>query len=137
MIPIDNSTITSQAPVQKILDGKGRWFIAKIIFNIITGRDNKSQFEEQIRLVEAESTEEAFLKARAIGIGEEEILVHHEGRNVEWKFVDVADLIPLQSFRSGLEIYSQIHEIEESQQYIHSIHQRGMNLRIHVQQAVA
>jgi hypothetical protein len=111
-----------------------KWFIAKIVFNIVTGSVvKKSQFEEQLRLVEAESIEEAFLKARAIGIGEEEILVRHEGQFTKWEFVDVADLLPLGSLQSGTEIYSQIHETDESRQYIHHIHQRGMTLRMNVQ----
>jgi len=120
------------------LNEQNSWFVAKIIFNIVTTVPvSKSQFEEQLRLVEAKSTEEAFLKARAIGIGEEEILTHREGQLVKWEFVDVADLMPLQSFRNGLEIYSQIHETEESQHYIHSIHQKGMKLRMNVQQVNA
>ena len=109
------------------------WFIAKIVFNIVSGsRIKKSRFEEQLRLVEAETAEEAFLKARAIGIGKEEIF-HHQGQFSKWEFVDVADLVPLQSLKNGLEIYSQVHETEESRQYIHTIHERGMALRLNVQ----
>jgi hypothetical protein len=115
-----------------------KWYIAKIVFNIVTGSVvKKSQFEEQLRLVEAESIEEAFLKAKTIGIGEEEILVQREGQFIKWEFVDVADLLPLGPLQSGTEIYSQIHEIEESQQYIHSVHQRGMALRMNADQANA
>jgi hypothetical protein len=114
-----------------------KWFIAKIVFNIVTGTNKtKSQFEEQLRLVEAESREEAFLKARAIGIGEEEVFLNEEGRLIKWEFVDIADLLPVESLNSGVEIYSQIHETEESEQYIHSIHQRGMDLRKHVDQSI-
>ena len=113
-----------------------KWFIAKIVFNIVTGNKSKSQFEEQLRLVEAESREEAFLKARAIGIGEEEVFVNEDGRFIKWEFVDVADLLPIESLNSGVEIYSQIHETDESRQYIHSIHQRGMDLRKLVDQSI-
>jgi hypothetical protein len=114
-----------------------KWFIAKIVFNIVTGSNRtKSQFEEQLRLVEAESIEEALLKARAIGIGEEEDFVNDDGRLTKWEFVDVAELLPIASLNSGVEIYSQIHETEESRQYIHSIHQRGIDLRNNVDQSV-
>ena len=114
-----------------------KWFIAKIVFNIVAGSNkSKAQFEEQLRLVEADSREEAFLKARAIGIGEEEVFINEDGQLVKWEFVDVADLLSIESLNSGVEIYSQIHETEESRQYIHSIHQRGMDLRRHVDQSM-
>ena len=110
-------------------------FIAKIIFNIVTGREgSRSQFEEQLRLVEAVNLEEAYLKARAIGIGEEEELFRDGQPSIKWQFVDVTDLLPLPSLKTGSEIYSQIHETEESREYIHDIHQRGMALRLNVRQ---
>jgi Domain of unknown function (DUF4288) len=105
------------------------WFIAKIVFNIVTAK-TKAQFEEQLRLVEATCSEDAFLKAKAIGIAEEETLKQDDGRFVKWEFVDVAELLPIQSLCNGSEIYSQTHEIEEGLQYIRSVHQRGMAIRL-------
>lgn len=112
-----------------------RIFIAKIVFNIVTGTAVKrSQFEEQLRLVEAENLEEALLKARAIGISQEET-IHREGQPAtRWEFVDVADLLPVSELRNGTEIYSQIHETEESHEYIHNVHQRGMAIRLNAVQ---
>lgn len=108
-------------------------FIAKIVFNIVTGQEgSRSQFEEQLRLVDAVNLEEAYLKARAIGIGEEEELLRDGQPSIKWQFVDVTDLLPLPSLTTGSEIYSQIHETEESREYIHNIHQRGMALRLNV-----
>ena len=110
-----------------------KWYIAKIVFNIVTGREGgRSQFEEQLRLVEALTLEEAYLKARAIGISEEEELLRDGQPSVKWQFVDVTDLLPIPSLTAGSEIYSQIHETEESREYIHNIHQRGMALRLNV-----
>ena len=41
------------------------WYITKIVFKISAeGSSNKKQFDEQLRLVVAESKEEAFIKAR-------------------------------------------------------------------------
>lgn len=105
------------------------WFIAKIVFNIVSG-GKKTQFEEQLRLVEAESSEEAFLKAKAIGIGEEETLVAEKGQFLKWEFVDVADLMPLPALCHGSELYSQTHEIQEAKEYIHLVHQQGMSIRM-------
>ena len=105
------------------------WFIAKIVFNIVTG-DTTSKFEEQLRLVVADSCEEAFLKAKAIGINEEKLLVQTETEFVKWEFVDISELYPLPSLGSGSEIYSQTYEPEGTHDYIRQVHQRGMTIRM-------
>jgi hypothetical protein len=110
-------------------------FIAKIVFNIVTGTTVKrSQFEEQLRLVVAESLEEAFLKARAIGISQEETIYREGQPATRWEFVDVADLLLVPALGNGTEIYSQIHETDESREYIHNVHQRGMAIRLNAVQ---
>jgi Domain of unknown function (DUF4288) len=106
------------------------WFITKIVFNIVTF-EIKSHFEEQLRLVEADSTEGAFLKARAIGIGLEE--TWQEGNlSIKREFVDVAELHTLGSLKNGAEIYSQIHETEKPKAYIQIVHQQGVAIRMNV-----
>ena len=108
-----------------------RLYLAKLVFNIVTLQaNNRMQFEEQLRLVEAEDLEEAFLKARAIGIGQEEIIYREGTPATKWEFIDVADLIAVPALGNGTEIYSQIHETKESREYIHSVHQRGMAIRL-------
>ena len=48
------------------------WHIVKIIFRISNGQHaSKSQFDEHIRLIGADNFEEAFLKARILGLQEE------------------------------------------------------------------
>lgn len=112
-----------------------RLFLAKLVFNIVTLRgNNRMQFEEQLRLVEAEDLEEAFLKARALGIGQEEIIERDGSPATKWEFIDVADLILVPALSNGSEIYSQIHEMKESREYIHSVHQRGMAIRLNAVQ---
>ena len=42
------------------------WYIAKIVFRIITGDgDHKPQFDEQLRLINANNEEQAFEKSSA------------------------------------------------------------------------
>jgi Domain of unknown function (DUF4288) len=105
------------------------WFIAKIVFNIRMVH-TASKFEEQLRLVEADSCEDAFLKAKAIGINEEKLLVENETHFVKWEFVDIAELFPLLSLGNGSEIYSQTLETEGASEYIRKVHQRGMEIRL-------
>ncbi len=106
------------------------WYIAKIVFNISAeNTDHAPQFDEQLRLIAADSGEEAFLKARAIGLNEEDSFLNEKRNTVKWEFINVAEIIPLQRLEDGMEVYSQIHETEEAKSYIHSVHQRAIYLR--------
>ncbi len=109
------------------------WYIAKVIFRITSGKDtNKSQFDEHLKLVQANSFEEALLKARIIGLKEECSFLNDHRQPVKWEFVNVAELIPLKELQDGQEVYSQIHEteIEEATTYIHNVHQRAASLQL-------
>lgn len=104
------------------------WYIAKIVFNI-TAEHNTHQFDEQLRLVNAESKEEAFLKARTIGLREEDTFYNDNMREVKWDFVNVSEIIPVNKLEDGTELYSRIHEVDEATAYIHFVHQKAIALR--------
>ena len=104
------------------------WYIAKVVFNI-TAEQNTNQFDEQLRLVNAESKEEAFMKARSIGLREEDTFYNDNMREVKWEFVNVSEIIPVGRLEDGIEIYSRIHETEEAAKYIHFVHQNAIALR--------
>jgi len=104
------------------------WYITKIVFNI-AAENNISQFDEQIRLISAENKEEAFLKARTIGLREEDIFYNDNMKEVKWEFVNVAEIIQINTLEDGTELYSRIHETEEPTSYIHFIHKKAIALR--------
>lgn len=107
------------------------WYLAKLVFSIsATDSDHKPQFDEQLRLIEADSTEKALLKARAIGIGEEDSFFNDKMKTVRWEFINVADLLPLKKIEDGMELYSRIHEADEAKPYINYVHQKAMSLRL-------
>jgi hypothetical protein len=108
------------------------WYIAKIVFTITADGSNapKPQFDEQLRLIEADSTEKALLKARAIGLGEEDSFYNDKMNRVKWEFINVADLLPIKKIEDGIELYSRIHEMEESKSYISYVHQKAISLRL-------
>jgi hypothetical protein len=107
------------------------WYIAKVIFNISTGSPSqKSQFDEQLHLIQATSFEEAFLKARILGITAEDHFYNDQQQPVKWEFVNVADLILLHELKDGIEVYSQICEKEEARDYIHYVHQKAASLQL-------
>jgi len=58
------------------------WFLAKIVYHIISGEGNHTpQFDEQLRLIQAENELQAIQKARQTGEKEEaEQREHSSGR---------------------------------------------------------
>ncbi|MFZ6010407.1 MAG: DUF4288 domain-containing protein [Bacteroidota bacterium] len=111
------------------------WYIAKLVFNISAENTaHKPQFDEQLRLISAETTEEAFLKARALGIGEEDSFLNEKKNRVRWEFVNVIEILPMKALEDGMELYSHIHETEEAKAYIHFVHQKAIFLRLNARQ---
>lgn len=107
------------------------WYIAKIVFNITAeGGVNKTQFDEQLRLINADSTEEALLRARTIGLSEEDSFYNDKKKTVKWEFVNVAELLPIKKLEDGMELYSRIYETEEANSYINFVHQKAISLRL-------
>jgi hypothetical protein len=106
------------------------WFISKIVFGITAENKQTQQFDEQIRLIQADSTEEAFLKARMIGLAEEDSFLNDDNKQIKWEFINIAELIPLKRLEDGVEVYSRIHEMEEAKSYINFIHQKAVSLRL-------
>lgn len=107
------------------------WYITKVVF-AITREDSqtKKQFDEQLRLVSAHDQEEAFLKARTIGLNEEECFYNSRNKEVKWEFINVSEVIPLQELGDGAEVYSRIHETDEGSHYIQFVHQKAIDIRL-------
>jgi hypothetical protein len=107
------------------------WYIVKIVFNISAeNTHHMPQFDEQLRLITAQDNEEAFLKARAIGISEEDSFLNDRHNRVKWEFINVSEIVPVKSLEDGSEIYSQIRETDEAKSYIHCIHEKARFIRL-------
>jgi Fe-S cluster biosynthesis and repair protein YggX len=103
------------------------WYLAKLVFNInIDNGNNASQFDEQTRLIQANHLEDAFFKARKIGKQEEEKFLNKENKPVDWKFIDVINLYPLDNVKDGEQIYSNTHLKEDATSFIQFIRQKSM-----------
>lgn len=106
------------------------WYLTKLVYRIICGRGTHTpQFEEQLRLVEAPSKEEALRKAQAIGHGEA-IQFHNDKQElVQWKFINVSELYQLNEIVDGTEIYSRIEERHEAEAFEDMVHNRATYLQ--------
>jgi len=100
------------------------WYLTKLVFYIRAGKTSLAQFDEQMRLVQAPSAQQAFLKARLLGMRHEEQI----NGTVKWEFVDVAGLQHLENFVDGMELCSRIHETEEPNAYIHFVKSQATDI---------
>lgn len=106
-----------------------KWFVAKIIFRIVNDDASTAQFDEHIRLISADNADEAYLKARVIGITEEDSFLNASRRPVKWEFINVSELHAIDGLSDGTEIYSRIHETKDEKDYIQEVHQRAILIR--------
>lgn len=103
------------------------WYLTKLIYRIICGDGNHTaQFDEQLRLVQANSIGEAFQKSKEIGKREEEIFFNAKEQLVQWQFVDVSELFVLKQLSDGAEVYSRIEEKENADAYIHVVQRKAL-----------
>jgi hypothetical protein len=106
------------------------WYLAKMVFRIICGDGNHTaQFDEQLRLVQAGSREEAFHKVQALGVKEEEIFFNQRQQLVQWQYISVSELYQLNELIDGAELYSRIEEKENAESYMHIVHSRANQIR--------
>jgi hypothetical protein len=102
------------------------WYLTKIVYQIICGDGHHTpQFDEQLRLVLAEDEQQAFSKAKHIGLMEEESFLNQQQHLVRWKFIDVCELYKLSELIDGAEIYSRIQEADDADRYINMIHDKA------------
>jgi len=105
------------------------WYIAKLVYQVIYGEGLcESQFTEQLRLVEATDDVHAFTKAQLMGHREENTFYQETKALVQWKFIDVCELIVLDALADGVELASQITEQVNTKVYIKSIQRKSSQL---------
>ncbi len=109
------------------------WYIAKLIFQIKGNGMHKSQFDEHLRLIEATHFEEAFLKARMLGIRSEDSVFNNNHGPLKWEFVNVMELNEMKELKHGIELHSQVREMEEAANYINFVHNQAACMQLRQQ----
>jgi len=95
------------------------WYLTKIVYRIICGQGNHmAQFDEQLRLIQADTAQEAFEKSAMLGEKEEDKFFNEDQKLVQWKFINVAELYKLSGLLDGAELYSRIQETDNAELYI-------------------
>jgi hypothetical protein len=107
-----------------------RWFVAKLVYQIICGNgDHMPQFDEQLRLISAQSKHEAAQKAREIGQQEQYAFKNQRQELVEWKFINVPELYTLDQLSDGMELYSRIEEPADANAYVAWLQMKSAQLQ--------
>jgi hypothetical protein len=105
------------------------WYLTKIVYRIICGQgDHTAQFDEQLRLIQASSAQEAFEKATALGEKEEDKFYNEDQKLVQWKFINVSELYKLSGLLDGAELYSRIQETENAELYIELTNRKAAHI---------
>lgn len=106
------------------------WYLSKLIFRIICGDgQHKAQFDEQLRLIQASSKEEAFHKAQSLGMKSEELFFNQRQQLVQWQFISVSEIYLLQELMDGAELYSRVEETEDAESYLKFVHAKAGQIR--------
>ena len=105
------------------------WYLTKLVFRIVCGDgDHTPQFDEQLRLVQAEDAFHAFQKAQRMGHKEQDSFYNAREKLVQWKFIDVSEIHTLEELADGAEVYSRINEEEDADIYTRIIRLRAKQL---------
>ena len=86
------------------------------------------QFDEQLRLINAQDEEEAFVKAQLLGREEEDSVMNQRNQTVKWTFINIPELNKLPSLSDGMEIYSRVNEYENAKRYIDTVNKKAGNI---------
>ena len=109
------------------------WYVAKIVFRIISGDGNHhAQFDEQLRLINADDEHQAFEKATVMGINNQESFLNNQSQPVQWQFIDVAEINALNELTDGTELYYQIHEAPDPDLYMAWAHHKSALLGVRI-----
>lgn len=105
------------------------WFVAKVVYQIISGGgDHAPQFDEQLRLISADCMEDAWEKACEIGEQEQYAFKNQQQQLVQWKFINVPEVLPLNDLKDGMELYSRIEEPGNPDTYVAWLQRKSSQL---------
>lgn len=105
-------------------------FLAKLLFLVSVKNDDAiPEFDEQIRLIQSATREDALYKARQCGRREEEEITDTASRKISWQFIDVAELYALDTLQDGEQIYSSSVHVTDADAYINYIRRKSMELQ--------
>lgn len=106
------------------------WYLTKLVFSIEAEKSGKkAQFDEQFRLVNAIDESDAYFKAKNLGKNLQSKFLTEQNETINWRFVDVSEVVLLTELKDGIEVYSSTVETEEKENFINSVLRKGMAIQ--------
>ncbi len=106
------------------------WYLTKIVYRIVCGDGHhRPQFDEQLRLIQASGSSEAFEKATSLGQQEAFSFLNHKQQIVHWQFINIAELNKLPVLDNGVELYSRVEEADHAGKFIELINHKAEIIR--------
>ena len=107
-----------------------KWYLAKLIFSIDVSESTvKAEFDEQFRLIQARTEEEAYYKAKSLGKKLQSTFFNANNKLVSWRFIDASELNVINELSDGVEIYSNTIETNQKESFINSVLQKAMGIQ--------
>ena len=101
-------------------------YLVTLIFQIQTeNHKGKAQFDEQVKLVQAETLQAVWTKAALLGKSEEILFENSNQQKVSWTFIAVSDVFSLQHIRDGQPVFTHTHEAESAYHFINQIREKS------------
>ena len=114
-----------------------KWFLAKIVYRIVCGEGHHTpQFDEQLRLIQAENEQEGFEKAKLLGESEADNFLNHDQKLVEWRFINISEFYRLSSLMDGAELYSRVQEVEDAVLYESTVTRRAQYIEQNISHSI-
>ncbi|TAN20120.1 MAG: DUF4288 domain-containing protein [Chitinophagaceae bacterium] len=88
------------------------WYLAKIVFRIVTEKETaEGLFEEKLRLINSGNKRDALMDAHQRGEEEASVFINAAGDKIEWQFIAVSELKPIEILNDGIELDSRLTEM--------------------------
>lgn len=109
------------------------WYMAKLIFRINCGEGNHTpQFDEQLRLISAETESEAFEKSLVVGEEGQFSFLNQKDETVRWEFINTSELYGLGQLTHGAEMYSRVCEADHAFHFIDTVNKKADQIKLSI-----
>jgi len=106
-----------------------KWYIAKLVFQVINSEGVTPQFDEQWRLIKADEVTWAYEKARVIGWLEQGCFNREYQKKGERKFIEVVELQQITNMEDGATIFSNTEKPTNAFVYVDKIRKKAQQFR--------
>jgi len=115
------------------------WYVVKLVFQVLRGEGTHTpQFDEQVRLIQADEVNWAYEKGTVIGWLEQRCFLNNREEKVAWKFIDVVEIRQIPNPEDGVLLCSSTEEPEDAEDYIKLVKekaQKSLHISQHVERA--